>query len=100
MCDVSPSFIRWSLPTARLVHKCDECGLRIMPEEEYVAATGCWDGEVSTYKAHVLCDMLASQINRDDDGCRPLGALREVAGDVNLSPLHARWFQALTGWDP
>lgn len=100
MCDVSPSFIRWSRPKARLAHRCDECLKPIMPGEEYVAATGCWDGEVSTYKAHVLCDMLAIQISRDDDGCRMLGDLLEVAGDVSLSPLHARWFRALTGWAP
>ena len=33
MCDVHSPFYNHAEPVARLVHRCDECGFRIMPGE-------------------------------------------------------------------
>jgi len=97
MCDEHPKFYRISEPIARLVHRCDECWRPIMRAEQYVAYSGKWDGEVSTYRAHELCHLLASQVSVDD-GCRIYGALGEFIGEAdNLTPLQVRWWESLSG---
>lgn len=96
MCDVHPDFIRYACPVARLVHTCDECYRPIMRGEQYVLTTGKWDGDVATYKAHELCELLARML-RDDDGCWLMGQLFTSASDLDLTPFQARVFESLTG---
>lgn len=98
MCDVHPEFIRYTRPVARLVHTCGECYLPILPGETYVLATGKWDGDVGTHKAHELCELLR-RLLRDDMGCFMLGELHQTVADMGhqLPPLQARVYESLTG---
>lgn len=98
MCDVHPEFIRYTHPVARLVHTCGECYLPIMRGEQYVLATGKWDGDVGTHKAHELCALLRTLL-RDDMGCFMLGELHQTVADMGeqISPFAARVYTSLTG---
>lgn len=98
MCDVHPDFVRYAHPTACLVHTCDECRLPIMRGERYALTTGKWDGDVATYRAHELCELLARML-RDDDGCYMLGELHQTVADMSdqISPFAARVYTSLTG---
>jgi hypothetical protein len=96
MCDVHSPIWNRQERAATLRHDCDECRFAIMPGERYVATSGKWEGEFSTYRAHLLCDMLAQQVSRDDY-CRVLGELREFVSDGGLTPLQARWASSLLG---
>lgn len=98
MCDVNPDFIRYTRPTARLMHTCGECFLPIMPGETYVLASGKWDGDVGTHKSHELCELLR-RLLRDDDGCFMLGELHQTVADMSgqISPFVARVYTSLTG---
>lgn len=96
MCEVHPSFLVQSTPVARLVHECDECFRPIMRGEKHVATSGRWDGNVETYRAHVLCDLLAQRITVEG-GCRMFGELIEAGSNNDLTPFQARVFEALTG---
>lgn len=96
MCDEHSPFYSHTTPVARLVHRCDECGFPIMPGERHHAVRGKWDGDMRTYRAHVLCDLLAQQVSVDD-GCRIYGELREAVGAGCPTPLQARWASAMLG---
>lgn len=96
MCDEHSPFLTRREPVAALNHRCDECWRPIMRGERYVSITGKWDGELRTYRSHVLCDMLAEKVSRDE-WCRLLGELSGAVTDVELTPLQVRWWESLSG---
>lgn len=96
MCDEHSPFWHRREHVAALNHRCDECWRPIMRDERYVSTTGKWDGEVETFRAHVLCDMLADKVCREEY-CRMLGMLSEFVKEVDLTQLQARWWESLSG---
>lgn len=96
MCDIHSPFWRQETRSARLVHRCDECGFPIMRGEKYVITSGKWDGDFEMYRAHELCELLAASL-KDDEGCRLVGSMPYWDGD--MSPLQARWRSSLMGWE-
>lgn len=55
-CDYdAPSAYSATKPTARVKHKCVECGSIIQPGEQYEKMFGIWDGDISTSKTCARC---------------------------------------------
>lgn len=55
-CDFdSPSFYDRTMPVARKLHKCEECGGPISVGERYERVFGKWDDYVSTFKTCARC---------------------------------------------
>lgn len=50
-----PEFYVESTPRARKEHKCCECGRTITVGEKHQAASGKWDGDISTYRTCAEC---------------------------------------------
>ena len=44
-----------STPTARKQHKCCECCGPIQPGQQYQLITGCWDGDMASFKTCPDC---------------------------------------------
>ena len=44
-----------STPTARKEHKCCECYGVVQPGQQYSLVTGCWDGDMDTFKTCMPC---------------------------------------------
>jgi hypothetical protein len=74
-----PSCWTDSHPTARIRHRCCECGGVIEPGEKYHIFSGVWDGEPSRYKTCSDCQSIRR-------GIRP-----EIANEIELGGL-AVWF--------
>lgn len=76
-CDI-PQFYAWSILTARKQHDCCECSAKINPGEKYFRCSGKWDGLISSYKQHLLCEQ-ACEFIRDEieNECIPFGSLFE-----------------------
>lgn len=51
-----PAFCNVIHRIARKRHTCNECRGHIEPLDTYERATGCWDGEVQTFKTCVPCE--------------------------------------------
>ena len=75
----APTFYHRENRTARKQHKCDECGVSIVPGECYEHVRGKWDGDVGVFKtcprclalrewvvAHVPCSCWAHGNMRED----------------------------------
>ena len=77
--DSGPSVYSTKGRTARVAHKCCECGEPIHPGEQYEHFTGLYDGHWSTFKTCVPCQRI-----RDAHCCRGyvFGDLREVLRDA------------------
>lgn len=57
-CDTdyeAPTFYRKTVPTARIKHRCEECGAMIRPGEKYESVSGMWDGDFGTFKTCQHC---------------------------------------------
>lgn len=50
-----PSFHSKEIRTARKAHTCSECDEVIPARARYEYVTGCWDGDVSTFKTCFSC---------------------------------------------
>ncbi|WP_308584758.1 hypothetical protein [Pseudomonas veronii] len=44
-----------TMPVARKQHKCCECYGPIQPGQQYQLITGCWEGDMATFKTCALC---------------------------------------------
>ncbi len=53
-CEIA-EFYNWSEPVARKEHRCCECSAPIRMGEKHFVATGKWDGQLSTFRQHLLC---------------------------------------------
>lgn len=51
-----PSFCNVIHRVARKRHTCSECHGHIEPLDVYERATGCWDGQVQTFKTCLHCE--------------------------------------------
>jgi hypothetical protein len=55
-CDGDPATIYSATkPRARKEHRCDECGAKIKPGEQYENVFGVWEGYGSTWKTCERC---------------------------------------------
>lgn len=81
-CEI-PDFYEWAEPVARKQHRCCECEAPIMPGEKHFRCAGKWDGEVSSYRQHLVC-MEACMWVRDHFGgeCIPFGGLKEEFDEI------------------
>lgn len=73
-----PSFFNETRPVAKKQHRCCECKLMIEPGEKYYKATGCWSGDVSSYKTCPRCLEMIEMIKQHFDPFNySFGALHE-----------------------
>lgn len=55
-CDYDPpQFYSVTKPKARKQHRCEECGVAILPGELYERVSGKWDGYVDTFSTCERC---------------------------------------------
>lgn len=82
-CEI-PEFYSTSTPRARKAHVCCECGSDIFKGEKHFQATGKWDGAISSYRQHLICER-ACEFIRDhiDYECIGYGTLFEYCGGVD-----------------
>lgn len=52
---------------SRKRHRCNFCEYHIQSGETYMRSTHTYDGEIYTWKTHVLCDKIAEKLNMYDD---------------------------------
>lgn len=62
MCETA-QFYTDELVTAKIHHKCSECGKKILPKEKYYRIFGVWSGESDSYKFCEVCYDLVLEIN-------------------------------------
>jgi hypothetical protein len=56
VCDYdAPQFYNVTIRTARKQHKCEECCGLILPGDKYEYVSGCWNGDVNTFKTCEHC---------------------------------------------
>lgn len=81
-CDL-PQFFNVKEPIARKQYHCCECRAKIEPGEKYVYCIGKWDGDLSTYRQHLLCANACRHIRDESDGeCIAFGGLKEHMGEM------------------
>lgn len=84
-----PEFMNERTSRARKQYQCCECGGKIVPGMMYKAITGKWDGEVATYRLHIICHEIAeaartffrTEADLFDDELPGIGELVERARD-------------------
>ena len=60
---------------ARKEHKCDFCLQKIEKRDVYNAQTNVYEGEIYTWKSHLRCGKIASELRMyDDSGYEGLGS--------------------------
>ena len=80
-----PEFYNTAETKAKKVHKCYECSAPINIGETYLSCTGKWDGEVNTFKQHLLCADACEFIRDNFNGgdCIGFGDLFEHAHEFS-----------------
>lgn len=83
-CDYEPVTIySASTPRARKEHRCDECGTKIKPGEQYENVFAVWEGYPSTYKTCERCYDLRQWVkNSVPCFCWAHGNMIEDAGEA------------------
>lgn len=78
-CEIA-QFYSTAEHVARQHHPCCECSAAIVPGERYFQCTAMWEGVISRYRQHFLCQK-ACELVRDagfnDDECLMYGGLQE-----------------------
>lgn len=98
MCDVHPEFYEEHVRVARKEHRCTACGKPIPIGTRHVAASGKWDGEVHTERAHEECLALLRELP-DEDGCHLFDLVDAAEYAVRVTPDQAARIHALTGYE-
>lgn len=85
-CDMGPECYSFAEYRARKEYRCCECRTPINLGEKYLRCFGVWEGEVSTFRQHILCaeacEWFRDGINEGD--CLPFGSLFEEAREYFL----------------
>jgi hypothetical protein len=79
----APDFYRCDERRARKQYHCCECSASIEAGELHYYISGKWEGQLSTFRQHLLCGQ-ACMLIRDELGgeCVPFGALGEAIDDL------------------
>lgn len=84
------NMIQSSLPVARKVHQCDECGRGIRPGRRYSRVVESIGGSASTSKVCRVCRAVFQEELESDECVEYGGLAREVATDRGW-----RWVRSL-----
>jgi hypothetical protein len=92
MCDgEEPAIFESAWRTARVEHRCCECGCAIRKGERYRYVKGLWSGRWDSFSIHEACESLRTILERFDDCPIPFGQVlsaasyRDVMRDVAAS---------------
>ena len=84
-CDLEyPKFYLERRRTAKATHECSECHQAILPKTEYIAISGKWDGEISTYKQCLSCNMISKHYQKTENCRVALGELFEAIANAEI----------------
>jgi hypothetical protein len=89
----APTFCAESYPAAKREYCCCECNAPILKGERHGKYVGKWDGELSTFRQHILCRDACTWIrDKFQHGeCLCFGELKEYWADYYLGYGHGKY---------